>query len=182
MIFKEKTRQIVHENPRFKVEETCFELENQEERYFYQVKKPDACVIIVHAQGKILLMEVARPHNRKTSYELPGGRIEGFEAPVNSAIRELSEETGIQVEKLTKLTTTLPLPGVADEKVYIFSTELEKEVSIKIDKNARSEGLVSGNFFTFKKIKQLIQDGKIICSIDAFAIYFFINKIEENKF
>lgn len=181
MIFKEKKRQIVHENPRFKVEETCFELEGAEEKFFYRVIKPNACVIIVHNQGKILLLEATRPHDTESSYELPGGRIEDFESPQKTAKRELLEETGIEIDHLTELTTTLPLPSVADEKVFIFSADIENEVDIAIDKDARNEGLLCGNFFNFKKIKKIIQDGKVTCSIDAFALYLFINIKEEEE-
>lgn len=179
MSFKEKRIKIIHENPRFKVQEICFELEDGSERNFYRVTKLNACVIIVHTKGEILLLKANRPHDTKSSYELPGGRIESSESSQTAAIRELYEETGIKVNKVTELTTTLPLPSVADEKVFIFATDIDPKPEIMIDNDAKNEGVVSGVFFNFDTVKKVIRDGRITCSIDAFALYYFMNIMEE---
>lgn len=52
------------------------------------------CVIVVNAEGKILLGKRKGGYKAGT-YGLPGGRVEGNEQLLETAARELAEETGL---------------------------------------------------------------------------------------
>lgn len=53
-------------------------------------------------------------------YEIPAGRLDGGETPVECARRELREETGCTAESVQEMCAPLMTPGFADERIHIF--------------------------------------------------------------
>jgi len=53
-------------------------------------------------------------------YEIPAGRLEPGEPPVECAVRELREETGCTADKMEHLYTMYTTPGFTDEKIHLF--------------------------------------------------------------
>ena len=52
--------------------------------------------------------------------EVPAGKLEKGEDPLEGAIRELREETGLTAEKLVYFGGTYPSPGFCDEQLHIY--------------------------------------------------------------
>lgn len=67
-------------------------------------RKQAAVSVIIISDGKLLLVERARPP-AQGMFAFPGGRVEHGETREEAARRELSEETGLQVEDLSVFQT-----------------------------------------------------------------------------
>ena len=52
--------------------------------------------------------------------EIPAGKLEPGEEPLECAVRELGEETGFTAEKFTFLGELYPSPGYCHETLYIY--------------------------------------------------------------
>ena len=67
------------------------------------VKRTD-CVGVVCIRGEEVLLIQRGTAPRKGEWSIPGGRIEAGETEAQAALRELSEETSVSAELLTKIT------------------------------------------------------------------------------
>lgn len=82
-------------------------------------------VLPLHGDGTVTLIRQLRPAVGVTMLELPAGRLDAGEEPVQCGLRELAEETGLVAGKLEPLGIIHPSPGVFDEVVHLFlATEL----------------------------------------------------------
>ena len=81
-----------------------------------------ACVLAVKDQ-KVLLVRQFRYAYGEELLEIPAGKLERGEDPMLAAKRELEEETGAHVRKMTPLFVLYPTPGYSDEKIYIYEAE-----------------------------------------------------------
>src|ERR1700758_361882 len=61
---------------------------------------PGAAVVAVDDYGQVLLVRQLRPAVGVTVLELPAGLIDPGESPIETARRELEEETGYVAERL----------------------------------------------------------------------------------
>jgi len=70
--------------------------------------------------ARILLIRQFRYAADGFLYEIPAGRIQGDEPPVDCARRELLEETGCTAESLAPLGGFFTTPGFIDEYIHVF--------------------------------------------------------------
>ena len=105
--------------------------------YFDQVKLPNGetstrewidhpgavCLIPILADGNLCLIRQFRYGPREEFIEIPAGKLDDGEDPVDCAYRELEEETGFKANKLTFLTNIHPAIGFADEVMGLYLAE-----------------------------------------------------------
>ena len=71
-------------------------------------------------EPQVLLLRQFRYAAGGYLYEIPAGRLDTGETPIECAARELKEETGCSAEKIVPLTTILTTPGFTDEVIHLF--------------------------------------------------------------
>jgi ADP-ribose pyrophosphatase len=77
--------------------------------------------------GDVILVRQYRYPLKKFVLELPAGKLEPNEDPLEGAKRELLEETGYTAEKYEKLTAMFTTPGFCNEVLHIYlATGLKK--------------------------------------------------------
>lgn len=90
------------------------------------IAHPGAVVIIPLLENNEVVLE--RQHRyplHRDFYELPAGKIDPGEEPLQCAKRELLEETGFEAASWRHLTTLHPCIGYSDEKlIYYLAKEL----------------------------------------------------------
>ena len=84
-----------------------------------------AAVVPVDEDGNVVLIRQYRYAAGGWLIEVPAGKLDGGEAPEMCATREVEEETGFKVGRLTSLGWIWTTPGFTDEKIWLFvATEL----------------------------------------------------------
>jgi ADP-ribose pyrophosphatase len=88
------------------------------------VEHPGAVAIVaVDAEGKVALVRQRREAVREYLLELPAGTLEEGESPLESARRELEEETGLTGGSWRELGGLYTTPGFCRERMYLFAAE-----------------------------------------------------------
>ena len=78
-------------------------------------------VLAIDDEDRVLTVTQYRYVFGKNLLEIPAGKLDrADEDPLDCAVRELEEETGLQAETMTLLTSVLTTPGFCTEKIGIY--------------------------------------------------------------
>ena len=98
--------------------------------HYHFIKDPDNVITIPIIKDKFILVYQRRIPINKKNYEFPSGWIDIGEKPVDSASRELLEETGYKsLISPKKILTLYPDPGRLSKSMICFFTKKLKKVS-----------------------------------------------------
>lgn len=82
--------------------------------------KGAVAIVAITDDNKVVLVKQYRKAIEKEIYELPAGKIEIGETPLECAIRELKEETGYSVDSLKLIHKYYTTPGFSNQLVFIY--------------------------------------------------------------
>ena len=174
MNFTVSKTNIVFQGKVFDVKVDEIEYNGSGNKSFRQVAlHPGGAVVLpLKSDGKIILVSQYRyPHN-EVLLELPAGKLEKGEDPLNCATRELTEETGYSSKKISKLGKIYTTPGFCDEILHIYLAE-----DLIPGDHAREEGEEGMEVveLTLEEAEEKIRNGKIvdaktICGISMYKL------------
>lgn len=85
------------------------------------IRHPGASAIVaINESNDVLMLKQYRHAVGRYMWEIPAGTVDGREAPLACARRELIEETGYDAKTWEPLGTVTPVPGYSDEKIHLF--------------------------------------------------------------
>jgi ADP-ribose pyrophosphatase len=88
------------------------------------VEHPGAVAIVaLDTDGKLALVRQRREAVREHLLEIPAGTLEAGESPLESARRELEEETGLTGGTWRELGAFFTTPGFCRERMHVFVAE-----------------------------------------------------------
>jgi ADP-ribose pyrophosphatase len=99
---------------------------NGREADFAIIRHPGASAVIPYLSDpagedpQILLLRQYRYAADGYLYEVPAGRLDPGESPLDCARRELREETGCTASRVEALCSMLMTPGYTDERIHFF--------------------------------------------------------------
>lgn len=107
-------------------------LENGTEALREVVHHPGgSCVVPLTSDGCVLMVRQFRyPHHTET-LEVPAGKLEYGEEPLQCAVRELKEEVGGEAETLESLGALFPTPAYDEEVIYMYLARAVNETHMQ---------------------------------------------------
>ena len=134
------------------------ELSNGQNSTREWIKHPGAaCCVPILPNSMIGLIKQYRYAIGKEMIELPAGKIDRNEKPIECAIRELEEEIGYKSQKFTFLTEVHPAIGFCNEKISIYLAEKLIKTKTKLDPDEFVELMPT----TMKNAIEMIECGAI---------------------
>uniref|UniRef100_Q02AR8 GDP-mannose pyrophosphatase n=1 Tax=Solibacter usitatus (strain Ellin6076) TaxID=234267 RepID=Q02AR8_SOLUE len=116
-----------------------------------------AVMMAIDDKNRVLLVRQYRLPADKYLWELPAGRLDDGEKPLDAAKRELKEETGYAARKWTKLASYYASPGFVQERMTIFLAEdLTAGEATPMD-----DERIETRWFKRKELAEMIDEGKI---------------------
>lgn len=112
---------ILFEHPAARILVDTIQHRGKQRAYFYLASPVEAVATLgVNSQGYILLTRQYRHPIRSTIYDLPAGRLNQGEAPLDGARREFEEETGYFPRRMEKLGYYNQFPGMLRAATTLF--------------------------------------------------------------
>jgi len=106
---------------------------------------------------QILLIKQYRYAAEDFLYEVPAGRLDPNESPLDCARRELLEETGCTAERIEPLYTFFTTPGFIDERIHGFMA-----TGLTVGESKReADEFMTLETMTLSRSLELIQKGEI---------------------
>jgi ADP-ribose pyrophosphatase len=116
-----------------------------------------AVMMAMDDKNRILLVRQYRLPAEGYMWELPAGKVDDGEKPLQAAKRELAEETGYQARTWTKLASFFVSPGYVQERMTIFlATDLKEGKATPMD-----DEQIEAKWFKRKEVGEMIREGKI---------------------
>jgi ADP-ribose pyrophosphatase len=132
------------------------------------VEHPGAVAILAFdGEGKVILVRQHRQPAAEILLEIPAGKLEANEEPLQCARREMLEETGYEGSDWREIFIFYPSPGFCDEKIYLFRAEGLKEAESSTsdpDENLELTAIPLKNAWDMV-IRGEIKDGKTIIAL-----------------
>jgi len=126
-----------------------------------------AVMMPVDENNRILLVRQYRLPARRYLWELPAGSIDEGETALQTARRELVEETGYRAKRWQKLAEFFPSPGfLAEEMTIYLATGLTAGEATPME-----DERIEVRWFTAKQVDDMLRAGKIL---DAKTIIGFL--------
>ncbi|MDR2812051.1 MAG: NUDIX hydrolase [Endomicrobium sp.] len=128
-----------------------------------------AAVLPFIDKENIVLVKQYRYAIGKVTYEIPAGKIDAGETPIECITRELKEETGYIAKKSEFLLSFYPTASLSNELLHIFSVFDLEEGSFNPDEDE----FVDKEIVNFKSALDMIKDGKIKDSKTIISLLYF---------
>ena len=130
--------------------------------------------IALTRENKIILVRQYRHAADIVSLEVPGGVIDGDEAPEDAVKRELLEETGYSFDQAELITTLYPNPATSTNVTFTYLlTGGVKTHEQHLDEHE----ILNVEEYTIEEVKQLLKDNKIDQALHAAALFYGLLKL-----
>ncbi|MCM1992755.1 NUDIX hydrolase [Oceanirhabdus seepicola] len=128
--------------------------------------------ILAFKEDKVLIVEQYRTAIDDILLEIPAGKIDGDEDPLECAHRELREETGYISENIEYIGEIVTSAGFCNEIIKLYCATDLKYVGDDRD----DDEFLNVKEMPVAELRELIGEGKIIDSKTLSAICFYDNK------
>ena len=116
--------------------------------------------------GRILLIRQFRYPIGKYILEIPAGKLDSGQSPLETIAREIEEETGYRAGLITHECTFYTTPGISNESIHFF---VAKDLELKAQRLEEGEHITVESYTLGECLNKIrtgeINDGKTILGI-----------------
>ena len=132
------------------------------------------CVAAITDDDELFFVRQFRYPYKRVLLELPAGKLEKGEDPLEAGKRELREECGVTADTIISMGTVYPTVAYCSEIIYLYAAKGLKSTSQQLDE---------GEFLSVEKIKiaeavDMVMKGEISDS-KTVALILKVNKLKE---
>lgn len=125
------------------------------------------CALIKTKENKIIFVKQFRYAYNEFTLELPAGKCEIGEKPIETITREVEEEVGIIPNKIYEMGKMYPSPGYTNEIIYLYYIDDYKLSKTHFDEDEDLDTVE----YDIDHVMELINDGKIVDAKTLILIY-----------
>tara|TARA_B110001454_G_scaffold171291_1_gene162085 strand:- start:121768 stop:122340 length:573 start_codon:yes stop_codon:yes gene_type:complete len=170
-LIESKIATIAEQNPQFlRMQTDAVQLSNSQKVIREFVLHPGAALVIPEVKkGELLFVKQFRYPLKQIFLELPAGKIDKGETPLETAKRELKEEVGYVAKTMKYVTTIHPVIGYSDEVIHIY---LARELKFVGDSPDEGEFLIP-QILTLKQAMMQIKRHKVTDVKTQIALFWY---------
>ena len=145
---------------------------------YYVLEYPNwVNAIALTETGKIIMVRQYRHAADIVSLEVPGGVIDGDEAPEFAVKRELLEETGYSFKTCKLIAELYPNPATSNNKTFTYLlTGGVKTHEQHLDEHE----ILNAEEYTLDEVKQLVKENKIAQALHVAALHYGFAELENS--
>lgn len=158
--------EVVYQNPYQRIFVRTVNYAAYTKRYFVNDFGRRAAVVLVSPEG-VLLTRQYRNLIDRLSWEIPGGRVEDDESPMDAARRECLEETGLHVEHLESLIAFMPGLDTNLNPTDVFTAQTD---SVQLPPREADNEVSSRHWVGVDRCIDMIANGQIVDSLSIVGL------------
>ena len=124
------------------------------------------CIVALDDEHNVYMVRQFRYAVGKEMLEIPAGKLEKGENPLEAAKRELSEETGCTASEWIELGYMYPTPGYCSEKLYTYLARGLKTGEMHLDDGE----ILSAEKIKLDRVVEMIMNGEIADAKTVFGV------------
>jgi ADP-ribose pyrophosphatase len=130
---------------------------NEEKTFSYLNFAKGVCILPITEDHKVLCIKQYRHSIKNWQWELPAGMIDHDDLPpIETAKKELEEETGYSAEEWLDLGSFYPSPGSTSEEIFLFAAA-DLRVS---EQNLENSEQIELHKISMEELKNLVKNGE----------------------
>lgn len=170
--------QTVYENQRFQVQSVEADFGPFTKEYFVVNSGVRAGMVAVK-DGSLLLVQQYRMLVNGMSWEIPGGRVDDGEEPLDAAVRECLEESGVQcINPQPLIFYQAGMDTYLNPTHIFFCEEVESDIDLS---SLDGTEVCACEWFPLSGCLKMISQGQIIDSFTIIAVLAYHNLLNANQ-
>lgn len=129
--------------------------------------------ILFKVDDKFIFEKQYRYAMNEEIIEMPAGKLEEGEIPLEAAKRELLEETGYRPLEMIHLGDSYPTPGYSTEVIHLYYCPK----AVKEERHLDNDECIDLIYLTLEEIEEMIAQGKIKDSKSVASIFLYKKKV-----
>lgn len=146
------------------------------ERYHVvDFEQPAVGCIVANERDEILLVKAYRYPTDTHGWEIPAGMVDDGETAIATAAREVFEESGYHIHKLSEIYRCYPMNGISNKEYILVRGEVD---SSRAQSDTFDESEVSEYaWFDWQMINDMIKRNEIKCGLTLTALLLHLRNI-----